>query len=248
MQFPGRSSTGPEVADVIAYLIGVVGVAASLTIIFLSMRSVMDIGGYCAEGGPYVIQTHCPEGVGLMLPLSIFALLGFGGLVAWRGARLGGPFPGLVVLAWPGLFLSLGWNFLEYGSHPPGDDSGLVWSWIFCGVVFVVMGGVPLLGFLFPGAGSSALTSGSLSRIPAAGHVDRLRTLRSTFVSALVARQAGDRSTPDTEGSPRETGTGTTDEDLVSRLERLAELRRSGSLTADEFEAAKRQLIVGDRR
>ena len=45
-------------------------------------------------------------------------------------------------LAWPGLFLSLGWNFLEFAFLPQG---GLAWGWLICGVVFVLMGGLPLL-------------------------------------------------------------------------------------------------------
>ncbi len=46
-------------------------------------------------------------------------------------------------LAWPGLFLSLGWNFLEFAFAPPGG--GFAWGWLICGVVFVLMGGLPLL-------------------------------------------------------------------------------------------------------
>ena len=46
-------------------------------------------------------------------------------------------------LAWPGLFLSLGWNFLEFSFAPPGG--GFAWGWLVCGVVFVLMGGLPLL-------------------------------------------------------------------------------------------------------
>jgi hypothetical protein len=45
-----------SVIDVGLYLLGVVGMAASITTIWLLMRSVMDIGGFCAEGGPYVIE------------------------------------------------------------------------------------------------------------------------------------------------------------------------------------------------
>lgn len=42
---------------------------------------------------------------------------------------------------WPAVFLSLAWNFLEYGifkyDHP-------AWAWIVCGILFVLMGGLPL--------------------------------------------------------------------------------------------------------
>ena len=36
--------------------------AACLTVLFLCMRSVMDIGGSCASGGPYEIANPCPAG------------------------------------------------------------------------------------------------------------------------------------------------------------------------------------------
>ena len=107
-----RSRFGP--VDVAIHLLGVVGLAASLTLVFLGMRAVMDIGGFCAEGGPYEIQTHCPEGVPLLMIGGIFGLFLFGGLMAWKGSVIGGPYAALVGLAWPALFLSLGWNFLEY--------------------------------------------------------------------------------------------------------------------------------------
>jgi len=44
------------------------GVACALTMVYLSMRSVMDVGGFCAEGGPFEIETHCSQGVpGVMI-------------------------------------------------------------------------------------------------------------------------------------------------------------------------------------
>jgi hypothetical protein len=46
-------------------------------------------------------------------------------------------------LAWPALFLSLGWNFLEYGLDPPGA-AGVAPGWLVCAVVFGLMGAVPL--------------------------------------------------------------------------------------------------------
>ncbi len=49
--------------------------AISLTILYLGMRSVMGVGGFCAEGGPYQIAVHCPRGVAGMVPLSIFGML-----------------------------------------------------------------------------------------------------------------------------------------------------------------------------
>src|SRR5262245_53452652 len=108
------------------------------------MRAVMNIGGYCASGGAYGIAVECPAGIDVVMILSIPALFLFGGLMLWKGVRLGGPYAGLVALVWPALFLSLGWNFLEYGLRPPGGG-GLEFGWLIPGVLFVLMGGVPLV-------------------------------------------------------------------------------------------------------
>jgi hypothetical protein len=140
-----RSDTqsAATIVDRLLYLFGVAGLVACLAIIWLGMRAVLDIGGFCAEGGPYEIRTHCPEGVPLLMMLAIPGLFLFGGLMIWRGSPIGGPYQAAVFFAWPALFLSLGWNFLEYGVAAPGGD-GLAWGWLICGVLFVAMGGVPL--------------------------------------------------------------------------------------------------------
>src|SRR3954466_4731350 len=135
------------------YLLGVGGLSASLTILWLGMRAVLDVGGYCAEGGPYVIAQHCPEGTALLLPLSIFAGLGSAALVGWKGARLGSRWASLVALAWPALFISLGWNFLQFAFAPPEGMDGIELGWLIPGILFVIMGAVPLIGFLPGGKG-----------------------------------------------------------------------------------------------
>lgn len=126
-------------------LVSAFGLAACVTVMFLSMRAVMDIGGACGSGGPYVPVRPCPAGVPGLMTISMLGLFGFGGLGLWAGAQVGGGWAALPFLAWPGLFLSLGWNFLEYGIRPPGDDSGPAIGWLVCGVVFVAMGAIPLL-------------------------------------------------------------------------------------------------------
>lgn len=140
-----RYATEPAatLSDRLLYLLGVAGMAACIVVVFMGMRAVLDIGGFCAEGGPYVIGTHCPEGVPLLMMLAIPGLFLFGGLMVWRGSPIGGPYQAAVFFAWPALFLSLGWNFLDYGVFPPGGE-GLAWGWLICGVLFVAMGGIPL--------------------------------------------------------------------------------------------------------
>jgi hypothetical protein len=214
--------------DVALYVVGVVGLAMCLTLIFLSMRAVMDVGGFCAEGGPYVIETHCPEGVPLLLVGGIFGLFGFGGLMIWKGVLLGGPYAGLVGLAWPVLFLSLGWNFLEYGLFNPPEGEGIIWGWLIPGVPFVIMGIAPLLAVLPIGHSGRA---GS-ARASMAGRIAPRSPAPSsmTFDRSAVAAAAAEE--------------GVDSDDLVTKLERLAALRQSGDLTSDEFDQAKRALIA----
>lgn len=233
--FNERSRFGP--LDVVIYAVGVAGLAMCLTLVFLAMRAVMDVGGFCAEGGPYVIETHCPEGVPLVLIGGIFGLFLFGGVMAWKGSVIGGLHAGLVALAWPALFLSLGWNFLEYALNPPPGE-GVVIGWLIPGVIFVIMGGVPLLGLLplshsgRVGQARTRLSTGMAPRRRPSPSLDAERAAMATVMSGLLGQ--------------KEAGAGEeTSGDLVTKLERLAALRQSGDLTSFEFEQAKRALLGG---
>src|SRR5439155_12073017 len=128
----------------VGVFVGLAGVAAAFTVLYLSMRSVMSIGGSCASGNqPFVVSHPCPAGVALLLPASIWVGLIFLGIYVWQAARHKAP--SLLSLAWPALFLSLGWNFLDFGLHPPGGQSGVAVGWLVCAVVFGLMGGIPLV-------------------------------------------------------------------------------------------------------
>jgi hypothetical protein len=116
--------------------------AATVVVMYRSMRLVMEIGGSCASGGPYEIATPCPSGaVPLMTAAFPVGFLAAGGFAAFAW-KLGRGAAGLLVLAWPALFVSLGWNFLEYAFDPPGG--GVVGGWLVCGVIFWLMG-LPVL-------------------------------------------------------------------------------------------------------
>jgi hypothetical protein len=216
---------------VVEYLVGMGGLAFTLTILWLSMRAVMGIGGFCATGGPYVPAVQCPDAVVALTPLSIFGLFIFGGLAAWGGASLGGPWLGLISLGWPALFLSLGWNFLDFGLHPPGGDGEVVWSWLFCAVIFGLMGGVPLVvGF----RGAQLAASGHRSY--AGGRV----LIRPNWLSTPSA--------PEPDAPPAYAQQSGAVADVAARLERLARLHDAGDLTDAEFQAAKDATLDGAAR
>ncbi len=115
------------------------GVAFCISCLYQGMRPIMRLGGMVASGGPYAIAHPAPSWVWI-IPLSVVF-----GMVCFFLNLFTAPDDGinLMPLAWPGLFLSLGWNFLEFAFAPPGG--GFAWGWLVCGVVFVLMGGLPLL-------------------------------------------------------------------------------------------------------
>ena len=115
----------------------------SFTLLYQVSAVVMGLGGFCASGGPYVIETQCPDAVVIFAPLSIFGgLIATAiGLVFARG--FGTP---LVIWAWPILFVGLGIDFL-LASFVPGGVANLVVA-----IVFIVMGLVPLVIVLRVGA------------------------------------------------------------------------------------------------
>ena len=113
---------GKVVRKVIFLTLGTAIFIFCLTLLYESMRAVMDVGGACASGGAYEIRRPCPKGVGWVdagldlrhvLVAGIFTFLGV--------FAEGGPRP--YVFAWSALFLALGWNFLDYGFDPPGGGT-----------------------------------------------------------------------------------------------------------------------------
>lgn len=198
---------------IVLMALGLAVVSAGLTLVFLGMRAVMDVGGTCASGGPYAVTTPCPEGVVGLIPLGI--LSGLAGLFLYTVNAWKLPGPRLTFLAWSALFLSLGWNFWEYGLN-----GGPVWGWIICGVVFVLMGAIPLFGL-----------------------VNR-DYLRMTFWSDAGPRAprpgAALRPRPTPNGPPPPTRP---DDSVATALSQLSTLHQQGSLTDDEFRKAKQRIL-----
>jgi len=115
----------------LAVSVALVGVGLAWT--YLGMRAIMDIGGACATGGPYVPVQSCPAGASTLLsigiPLLLLATFAASGLALWIKA------PTLLLLMWFLLFGSLGWNFLEYALAE--DD--IVMGWLVPGIMFELM-------------------------------------------------------------------------------------------------------------
>ena len=130
-----RMSPGAAALTVASVLV----VAVSLTWTYLSMRAVMNVGGSCADGGPYVSNQPCPDG-SILIAVAVPALIIFSMIGTVSASGVGAP--NLLVPMWGGLFGSLGWNFLEYAFKGPS----VVWSWLICGVMFW---GMALPAFVF---------------------------------------------------------------------------------------------------
>jgi hypothetical protein len=113
----------------------------AFTILFLSMRAVIGVGGYCAEGGPYVIETHCPGNTAWMTPISIYLGLGAVALYLLVARGLGAS---LLLIAWPVLFIGLSINFIESGLDP--ESMGI--TGLALGGMFFIMGAIPLVAWL----------------------------------------------------------------------------------------------------
>jgi hypothetical protein len=266
MRAADRSRPDPRLTDAIGLALGVAAMAACVTLVFLGMRSVMDVGGACADGGPYVSAQPCPDGVAAAMFLGIFGLFVSGALV-WRyGSRIGEPFESLPFLAWPALFCSLGWNFLQYGLFSPPEGQGIVWSWLIPGILFELMGLVPLWGWLVamrsarsssaPPRGSapgttplpaprrpgrpprpSAVASAPAAKKPATAREAALSGLAASFGAAATLTAAQAKLGGGRAGpDDLEGGPAAA---LVDRLEQLAHLREEGLLEDREYVAAK---------
>ena len=197
------------------------GVACALTMVFLAMRSVMDVGGFCAEGGPFVIEQHCPQGVPGVMIGSLWGGIILAGVYVWQTFK--NKVPSFAGLLWPALFLSLGWNFLEYAFNPPGTGEGVVWGWLVCGVLFVLMGGLPLLVMLPATIRGFTREAERPRGWPVGMPLEHMQK-----VAARV--------------QPAEAQT-TTGSGMVDELERLAKLYERGALSEDEYMAAKARLL-----
>ncbi len=96
---------------------------------------------------------------------------------------------------------------------------GLIWSWLLCGVIFVLMGGIPLFATLPAIIREFQRGEPQQHDFPAGVPVVHAKRVARRFGLAPT----GDR--------------------LVTDLERLDSLLQSGALTQEEYARAKRRLL-----
>lgn len=104
--------------------------------------AIVGLGGTsCASGGPFEVRTPCPDAISwlIMLPLPLaFVALAVG---AYGAGGFGTP---LTTWAFPLTFLGFGVAFF-IGAFA----AGIGWGFIVCGALFLVMGAIPAVIFLW---------------------------------------------------------------------------------------------------
>jgi hypothetical protein len=220
--------------------VGLAGGACGIALLYLGMRAVMDIGGACAEGGPFVPVQPCPDGVPVLMIGGIWGGIIFLGIYAWQAFK--NHIPNFLGFAWPALFLSLGWNFLDFGLDPPGQG-GLEWGWLVCAIVFALMGGLPLVFALKPITRKFFNPTPEPEPSPTNPLAAGLALTR--LAGAMKAKVSRDSATGSVGAPTSDMASGGPNESMVAALERLQYLHKSGSLTDDEFAAAKARVIAG---
>jgi hypothetical protein len=136
----GQETAPVSILGVVLALVGAGGIAASITVLYRGMGTIMETSGaFVASGGPYEIASPAPDWVWVM-PVAIWTMIIFGGLALYATKKGWGESP--IIVSWMGLFISLGWNFLRLGLHPP-EFMTSTWGWIVPGVLFWIMGIVP---------------------------------------------------------------------------------------------------------
>jgi hypothetical protein len=128
------------------------------------------------------------------------------------------------------LFGSLGWNFLEYGLT--FEEGAIVWGWVIPGVVFVLMAVIPL--WFVWSARASTVPINARFGLPAGREA-------ATEPAPSLGWDASHRRTE--AAAVREEPQPEAPSDAIDRLERLAEMRRRGDITTDEYERFKQALL-----
>ncbi|MFL5751507.1 MAG: SHOCT domain-containing protein [Chloroflexota bacterium] len=258
----------PRLRSVLLLAAGVAGLAMCITLVYLGMRAVMDIGGACADGGPYVSARPCPDGVPGAMLLGGFGLFLFGGL-AMVGASGTGGYAWVPLIAWTGLFASLGWNFLDYGLVNAPEGQGIAWGYVIPGVLFQVMAWVPVVVLVAGMRQARRWRSASDARplrgpgmpprgavpgvdrpppVPDAHRVEHAGSARQVQLQAIDGAMGAlvlDATAHAPVGPVSDHGAAFAEDTqaLLDRLERLGQMRDRGLLAPDEYETAKEAVM-----
>lgn len=141
--------------------------AFCFTLIFQGAAILAGIGGYCASGGPYVIQTQCPDAVVWALPVGFFGVIASWAIGVFFQRGFSAP---VYVWGWPILFVGLGIQF--FVDIPVSG----VFVGVLCGTLFVVMGLAPLVFELRAGPRRIILGKTSVRDVRFAERPGALRT------------------------------------------------------------------------
>jgi hypothetical protein len=145
--------------------------AFSFTGLLLASSTLISLGGYCATGGPFVIQTACPGIVLLFFPIGLIGSLVAVGVSVAFAHDFAAP---LFAWAWPVFFAGLGVVFLLGALSGIGIVSNLLVA-----VVSLALGLGPLVAGL-RGGGTRTFLVGSRTVLgePFEGPEPRSRMLR----------------------------------------------------------------------
>ena len=110
--------------------------AFCFTLLIQATSVLAGLGGFCASGGPFVIETECPDSVIVFAPLSIIGMFIAVAVGMFFARGFAAP---LVVWAWPILFVGLGIQFALSAFQPGGVTFGVI------AVLFILMGLAPLI-------------------------------------------------------------------------------------------------------
>lgn len=136
---PGLFETPLRASNWVGFAGSWVLLSAGIVWIFTSAIQIMGVGGFCAEGGPYEIATHCPADSAIFMNVGFLAVAA-GVLLGIFGARgFGVPAHGFV---WSLLFGVMGIAFLISAFLAP---SGVSVAWLICGALFITLALPPVL-------------------------------------------------------------------------------------------------------
>lgn len=206
--------------------------------------------GTCASGGPYVSARPCPAGTGVkiaLIPIAVFGgLLGiavYSGGIRWeRESPIG-----LGLLMWSFTFLGAAGS-LAYGAWGPAssdvDGGGVQMAAIILLVIFVPMGVIPLIAAFFGRSRSSRTATPTIRMTPPAAPVAPRPTVGSPSPRSGVTASSAAATAASLRAGLAMSGPASPS-DVVTRLERLDGLRKSGAITDAEFDRLKARLLSG---